>query len=293
MIRALIQGGAELGRRLGRRILAVVTLTLFPAISVQAQQPDTFFQENCASCHTIGGGPLTGPDLKDVSKQKDRAWLEHFIQDPQAVLEAGDPYALQLQQDARGVVMPTIPGVTPQMAKALLDWIEAESGGAKPRVAGVSISDRPFTANDVLAGTELFLGTRKLSQGGPACVSCHTLGTLGKFGGGRLGPDLTLVYERLGSRKAVGTWLSAPATPTMKSVFRQHPLQPEEILPLLSVFEDAQRRSQPADATTQINFFLAGFLGVSGALVLLGWIWRGRIRSVRRLMVQAAHRGAL
>lgn len=262
------------------------------ATSTSAQQPTDFFQQNCASCHTVGGGRLTGPDLKDVSKQKDRAWLEHFVQNPKAVIDSGDPFALQLQQEARGVVMPKIPGVTPQMAKALLDMIEAESKLPKSRLAGVSISDRPFSAADVAMGTELFQGTRRLSQSGPACISCHTLGTIGGFGGGRLGPDLTRVYERLGDRKAVGTWLSAPGTPTMQAVFRQHPLQSEEILPLLSVIEEASRRSQPADTGMQAGFLLAGIAGASLALMLMGWVWRGRMRSVRGTMVHAAQRGA-
>jgi mono/diheme cytochrome c family protein len=265
-------------------------LSMLPAI-VSAQRPADFFQQNCMSCHTIGGGRLTGPDLKDVTKQKDRAWIEHFIQNPKAVIDSGDPFALQLQQDARGVVMPTVPGMNPQMAKALIDLIEAESLLAKSRFAGVSISDRPFTPNDVMNGMALFMGNRKLSQGGPPCVSCHTVGTIGGLGGGRLGPDLTRVYERLGGRKAVGTWLSAPGTPTMQSVFRQHPLQPEEILPLLSVFEDASRRSQPLDTGSEINFFMAGFAGMGLGLLLMGWIWQSRLRSVRRSLVGAAQRG--
>ena len=268
----------------------LLLLALLPARS-SAQQPDDFFRQNCTSCHTIGGGRITGPDLKDVTKQKDRAWLEHFIQNPKAVIDAGDPFALQLQQDARGVVMPTVPGMNPQMAKALLDLIDAESLLPKSRFAGVSISDRPFTANDVATGMALFTGSRKFSQGGPACISCHTLGTINGFGGGRLGPDLTRVYERLGGRKAVGAWLSAPATNTMQSVFRQHPLQSEEILPLLSAFEDASKRSQPADTETQVNFFLAGFAGAVVLLWLMGWAWQGRLRSVRRTMVTAAQRG--
>src|ERR1700693_272284 len=235
----------------------------FSDSTASAQQPADFFQQNCASCHTIGGGRLTGPDLKDITKQKDRAWLERFVQNPKAVMDSGDPYALQLQQDARGVVMPTFPGLTPQVAKSLLDLIEGESKLAKSRFAGVSISDRPFTSADVLFGTQLFLGTRQLTQNGPPCISCHTVGTMSGLGGGRLGPDLTLVYERLGGREALGTCLSAPATPTMQAVFRQHPLQSEEILPLLAVFENASRRSQPADSSTQFNFFLAGFAGVS------------------------------
>jgi len=265
-------------------------LSLFAAI-VAAQRPADFFQQNCMSCHTIGGGRLTGPDLKDVTKQKDRAWIEHFIQNPKAAIDSGDPFALQLQQDARGVVMPTVPGMNPQIAKALIDFIEGESLVAKSRFAGVSISDRPFTSNDVANGMALFTGNRKLSQGGPPCISCHTVGTIGGLGGGRLGPDLTRVYERLGGRKAVGTWLSAPGTPTMQSVFRQHPLQSEEILPLLSVFEDASKRSQPMDTGSEINFFMAGFAGMGLGLLLMGWIWQSRLRSVRRSLVVEAQRG--
>ncbi|MBZ5703640.1 MAG: cytochrome c [Acidobacteriia bacterium] len=275
-----------------RWLASVLLLALFSCPRALAQQPADFFQQNCTSCHTIGGGRVTGPDLKDVTKQKDRAWIEHFIQNPKAVLDGGDPFALQLQQDARGVVMPTIPGLTPQMAKGLLDLIEAESKLAKSRFAGVSISDRPFTAADIAMGTEIFTGSRKLSQGGPPCISCHTLGTLGGLGGGRLGPDLTRVYERLGGRKAAGSWLSAPATPTMQAVFRRHPLQSEEILPLLSVFEDASRRSQPADAGTQLYFFMAGIAGASLGLLLMGWVWRNRMQAVRRTLVSAAQRGA-
>ena len=274
------------------RIRCALLLGFFLAVaSAHAQQPSDFFQQNCTSCHTIGGGRLTGPDLKDVTKQKDRAWLEHFIQGPKAVIDAGDPFAVQLQQDARGVVMPSVPGVTPQMAKALLDMIEAESALPKSRFAGVSISDRPLTASDLAAGMALFNGTQKLSRGGPPCISCHTFGTLGALGGGRLGPDLTRVYERLGGRKAAGAWLVAPGTSTMQSVFRQHPLQSEEILPLLSIFEDAARRSPPADTGAELNFFVLSFAGAALCLLLMGWVWQGRLRSVRRTMVSAAQRG--
>jgi mono/diheme cytochrome c family protein len=260
--------------------------------NVAAQFANDFFQQNCAACHTIGGGRLIGPDLKEAVQQKDRVWLEHFIQDPEAVLNSGDPYALQLKKDAGGIAMPKMPGVTPEMAKALLDMIEAKSKLPNSGAAAVSVSEQPFTANDVLTGTEIFLGKRKLSQGGPPCVSCHTLGSIGGFGGGRLGPDLTLVYKRLGGRKSLGAWLSAPATPTMQSVFRNHSLQSAEILPLLAVFEDSSQQSQPANANSQFKFLLAGIAGALLGLAFMGWVWRGRFRNVRRALVTIAHRGA-
>jgi mono/diheme cytochrome c family protein len=275
-----------------RCLLIAVLIALALPRNAAAQLADKFFQENCVTCHTIGGGQLIGPDLKEAVQQKDRVWLEHFIQDPEAVLNSGDPYALQLKKDANGIVMPKMPGVTPEMAKALLDLIEVESKLPKSSLAGVAVSEQPFTPDDVLTGTEIFLGKRRLSQAGPACISCHTLGSIGGFGGGRLGPDLTLVYQRLSGRKSLGAWLSAPATPTMQSVFRNHSLQPAEILPLLAVFEDSSRQSQPANSNSQIKFVLVGFAGAVLGLAFMGWIWRGRIRTVRRALVSSAQRGA-
>jgi len=273
-----------------RRLLLLAFLLAAPAV-VRAQQPADYFRQNCMSCHALGGGRITGPDLKDVTKRKDRAWLVQFLQNPKAMIDSGDAYALQLQQEARGVVMPTVPGMTPDLARALLDMIDAESKLAKSQFAGVTISDRPFTALDVTAGRNLFLGQRPLVNGGPACVSCHTLGTLGALGGGRLGPDLTRVYERLGGRKAVGIWLSAPATPTMQAVFKRHPLQSEEILPLLASIEEAAKMGRQADAAPLLNFFLLGFGGAAIGLAFLGWAWRGRFQAVRRLLVRGRERG--
>jgi mono/diheme cytochrome c family protein len=272
-------------------LAAGMVVTLAAPRQVGAQQPADFFRQNCMSCHTIGGGRITGPDLKGVTQQKDAAWLEKFIQNPKAAIDGGDAYAVQLQQEARGVVMPTISGMNGDMAKAMIAFLDAESKLAKSQFAGGAISDRPLTAADLAMGRELFYGTKKLANGGAACVNCHTMGTVGGLGGGRLGPDLTQVYARLGGRKAVGAWLMAPATPTMQSVFRGAALQPEEILPLLAMIEDAARQGPVANQGSLVKFFVAGFAGLALGLVLLGAAWRGRFTAVRRPLVHGGMRG--
>src|SRR2546430_6115081 len=88
-------------------------------------------------------------------------------------------------------------------------------------------------------GKAIFSGDRRMVNEGPACISCHTVKGVGALGGGRLAPDLTRVYERLQGRKSIGAWLFAPATPTMSSTFRKHPLKAEEISPLVAFFEDS------------------------------------------------------
>jgi len=273
-------------------LLAISTCACLgsPAMT-QAQVPADYFRQNCTVCHTVGGGPLIGPDLEGVTKRKDRAWLIKFLQSPKAMIDSGDPYAAQILQDAHGLPMPNIAGMTPDLANALLDLIEGAPSPAKSELAGVTISDRPFIANDIVIGEQFFLGERPLANGGPACVSCHTLGTIGGLGGGRLGPDLTQVYDRLGGRKGLGAWLTAPPTQTMQSVFRNHALQPEEIFSLLAVIDDASKRSRPAEASSMAKFVLFGFSGMLVGLALLQLAWRGRFRSVRRTIVRAQVRG--
>ncbi len=280
------RSGARSGFSLG---WAAVLLFSLPA-AAGAQQAADYFRQNCAGCHTIGGGRLVGPDLKDVTQRKDRAWLAKFLQNPKAVIDSGDAYARQILQEARGVIMPTLPGMTAGRAGELLDYLEAESKGGAAQAAAPAISDRPFTPQEVALGRDLFLGTRPLGSGGPACASCHTLGTLGGLGGGRLGPDLTRVYERLGGRQAVGAWLSAPATPTMQTLFKSRPLRPEEIGPLLAAFEDAASQA-PAPAGPSAGFLLLGFGGLALGLAGLQLGWRRRFTAVRRPLVEGRKRG--
>ncbi|MCC7007948.1 MAG: cytochrome c [Acidobacteria bacterium] len=271
------------------RALLAAGLALGVAHSAAAQMPpaSTFFQQNCAACHTIGGGALVGPDLKGATERHERAWLIRFIENPKAVVDAGDPAAKAMVDAAGGLVMPQIAGMTPQMAEALVDMI---AGGASQAPAGPSVTDRAFTAADVEHGRRLFNGTERLQNGGPACLACHNAGAGEGMGGGRLGPDLTTVYDRLKGRKALGMWLSAPATTTMRSLFAARAFTPEEIEALLAYFEDAATR--PASPSgPSLAFLAAGSVGAIAGLVLFAFHWRGRLRAVRRRLVETATSG--
>lgn len=273
--------------RVPAQAVLVTALLLAVPTAGAAQVPAQYFRQNCISCHTIGGGRLTGPDLKNVTERKDRAWLVRFIQDPKALIDAGDPYAVQLVQEARGVVMPALPGMNQGLAEALLDLVEAESKLERSEFAGLQLSDRPFTPVDIQRGHDLFTGEAPLASGAPPCLSCHSVGGVGALGGGKLGPDLTLVYERLQGRKGLGTWLSAPATPTMQTVFRTTPLAPGELEPLLAFFEDAAKRRAEADPVAPLTFFLLGLGGAVFGFVVFDIAWQSRFRSVRRRLVEA------
>jgi cytochrome c2 len=84
-----------------RTLIATALLAaglLLPAPPAGADETANLFRQSCMSCHTIGGGKLVGPDLKDVEQRKDRAWLADFIVNPKRFLDAGDPYAQKLKE---------------------------------------------------------------------------------------------------------------------------------------------------------------------------------------------------
>lgn len=269
----------------GLALIVVLTWTTAPA---SAQETAAFFKQNCASCHTIGGGRLTGPDLKNVTQERDRDWFVRFLLDPKAMIDSGDPYAQKLLQEARGVVMPTVTGMNRERAEALLDLIEAESKLKRSAFAGVQVPSKPFTPEEIERGRDIFRGRQRLADGGPACISCHTLRGVGALGGGRLGPDLTMVYERMEGRKGLAAWLAAPPTPTMQPLFKQHPLRSEEIIALVAYLEDAARRGGEVDALDPLKFFLLGLTATVGSLIVFQAVWKNRFRAMRCPLV---HKG--
>jgi cytochrome c2 len=267
-------------------IKTILVLVVAFATSALAQDTPTYFKQNCTSCHTIGGGRLTGPDLKDVTQRKERAWLQEFIQNPAAKISAGDPYALKLRDEARGVVMPPPPGISAERAGMLLDLIDAESKLETSHFKGVQISNAPFTPADVERGATIFRGAQPLKNGGPACMACHSAAGVGGLGGGKLGPDLMRVYERLQGRAGISAWLAAPGTVTMRAVFEKHPLAPDEIHGLVAYFEKQSQQGTQRASASQLNFMLYGLGATVLGLLIMDMAWKGRLQGVRRPLVQ-------
>jgi mono/diheme cytochrome c family protein len=252
-------------------------LLLLPGWTCRAQDAAIFYRRNCAACHSIGGGRLLGPDLKGVEGRKDRKWLTHFLRDPKETLEEGDPFGKQIQADAKGMVMPQVPGIDEAMAGALLDYISG--GGAQP-AAAAGAPEAAFSPADALLGEALAVGKQRLANGGPPCASCHAFAGLeGPAGGGKLGPDLTNEFKKLGGRQGLAAWLGAPPTPTMQAIYAVHSLKAQEVAAIT-----AWLKSQPLDRPAKQGRSWIVLLGPGGCiagLLLMNALWSKRFRSVR------------
>jgi len=269
--------------------LVVLSALFAGEAAAQKQAPSeetiAFFRNNCSSCHTIGGGRLTGPDLKNVTKRQKREWLAKFIQDPNGVIDSGDQYAQKLLREASNARMQQVPGLDPTRVNKLLDLIEAESVAEKPLFAGNPEDDRPLTAADVERGRRLFRGAEGFASGAPACISCHSVNELSGLGGGRLGPDLTSAFARLEGRKALAAWLAAPPSEVMRPVFTKHRLESGERLALVAYLKNEAAKGVE-DPPSTFSFVLLGFALAGVLLLVFDYLWRNRYRAVRRPLVE-------
>jgi mono/diheme cytochrome c family protein len=229
---------------------------------------------------------LTGDfevDVDNLVKQLDD--LQHQAQ---ALASAPPPRSTSPESSSPGSTPPaTAPPVTvpagnpPTSTPAPGDapaGNPAESAQEKPKVAAVPISDRPFTPDDVTRGQELFLGRRSLANGGPACVGCHVVNRAEGRDGGRLGPELTKTYERVGGRTALSAHLWSPATRTMRPAYQRNGLEPDEVLALMAYLEDTDKQAASETARQPQKLLLLGLGGAVVALTVLAALWGSHSR---------------
>jgi mono/diheme cytochrome c family protein len=279
-----------------RRLLSIVALASIAATwaapptvanAADAQAGKQLFQEKtCAACHTIGKGPLVGPDLKGVTTKRPHDWLEQWIAAPDAVLAKKDPYALELLHQFHDVPMPNL-GLSKSDVDNILAYLETTASGApaESSAPATEAANAPAVKGNPEIGKDLFTGVTRFQNGGPPCMACHSTGGIGALGGGQLGPDLTTVATRFGGAPGVDAFVAGLPTPTMKAVWTQHPLTTEERANVVDfLLGQAGLSQRPAQAIWQLAALTV--LGVVILLAIAGFIWRNRLKfGVRRPMM--------
>lgn len=246
-------------------VLLLFTITAAASFDWQtAEQGQQIFTQKCASCHTVGGGKLVGPDLQGVTSLRERTWLQEFILDPNSKFDSGDPIALQLLQEFNNIKMPNMALTTADVESVLL-FLESSSGTAQPTAPPAT------SAGGAAAGERLFTGQTPLANGGTACNACHSISGSGLLDGGTLGPDLTQVLTRYGEPGLTAA-ISTINFPTMIGIFGAKPLTPQEAADLVAYFKETNRL--PAPLGNKIGLYLAiagGLAIVLFVLLLIFW----------------------
>jgi cytochrome c1 len=173
--------------------------------------------------------------------------------------------------------MPNL-GLTSAQVEAVLAFLAQGTPGKAAAPAAAPAA----TLGDPQRGAKLFTGVISFQQGGAPCYACHTVTGVAPLGGGTLGPDLTGIHARLGAA-GLPPVLAALPFPTMQPIYRTRPLTSREQRDLAAFFSAAAGRTPLDSAPRIIGLAVAGFLLL---LVVAGVVWRRRLGSVRRALVE-------
>lgn len=249
-----------------------------------AEDGKELFQTKCSSCHSIGGGPGVGPDLKGVTQRRPADWLVRVITEPNKLAADKDPTQTALMKQF-GMEMPNL-GVSREDAQKIVAFL---GGGTPPSAAGAPTAaagagagaeapaaappPAPVVPTPALLsqGRALFTGATRFAKGGAPCVSCHRLRYPG-IEGGTLAADLTDLYANMGDAGVRGV-LQSLSFPVMKRVYADHPLAEGETAPLLALFQDASaRHAKPCNSYPYLG------LGFFVLFIVAAIVIRRRIR---------------
>jgi len=272
-------------------ILGILCAIVGGAHAQSAAEGQALFGTKCFSCHNIGGGDKTGPDLQGVTSRRTKDWLHEYIQSPATVKDKGDPMAADLFRRFSATVMPDQTLTLEQIDSILALITDLTNKNQVFVPAGAKLS-RAIVPSDVNGGWQFFTGRARLQNGGTACISCHSIKGVGLFGGGTLGPDLTGVNIKYRDPELISI-LQNPNFRTMSTVFGTHRLNDEEIVQLFALFQSAKFANpmppnQAGITTLDPSFFVIGVASMLLVLALLNLAWRNRLRGVREELVRRA-----
>jgi mono/diheme cytochrome c family protein len=261
--------------------VALAAVSLYTT-DVLAQEGEATFKKTCAVCHSIGGGKLVGPDLKDVHTKRKEEWLLKFIKGSQSFIQSGDADAKAIFEEFK-MVMPD-QNLSDAEIKAVIAYIGTQSGGAVATTTTVETA--PATTEEKKAvnpdlikkGKALYEGSLAFTNGGASCLSCHNVNYPDLLRGGTLAKDLTSCFSRLGGGPGVSGILTAPPFPAMTNAFKNNPLTAEEIEAVVAFLEDADAKAAKGVATksTMDPLVVGGIVGFGALMIIIIFMWRNR-----------------
>lgn len=250
------------------------------SLSATAQDGEAIYNQRCAVCHSIGGGRMAGPDLKDVDARYPEQWLIEFTQSAKRLIDAGDAQAKKLLGEYK-IVMPD-QNLSAQEVKAVLVYIKSKSSPSMA-AAPVTAAEKPkeksladASADEIASGRRLFTGQKRFSNRGSSCVSCHAANhTDIGFGGGKLARDLTDSYSRM--QDGVKAITASPPFPSMAMAYRDHPLTDKEVFQVAAFLKQTSETTSAESAPSSLPYFALGGVGGFGVvLLLLNFVWSKR-----------------
>lgn len=144
-----------------------------------------------------------------------------------------------------------------------------------PAAAPVQAAAPAAQSGDANLGRALFTGETRFSNGGPACISCHSA-SIGALDGGKLAPNLTNIAAGEKSAFLDIAWVNGGGSPVMGPIFGAKNVTEEEMNNLRAFFNEQAKQSPQSKTGAFLGIGIGGFVAL---LILFSLFWSGRYRN--------------
>jgi cytochrome c oxidase cbb3-type subunit III len=125
------------------RITLTLLISLYFSVLAwsQVDAGKKIFEDNCTSCHSIGGGKIVGPDLQGVTERRKEDWIKKFVVNSQALIAAGDAEAKAVFDENGQIPMPEHGHLKEADLNALVDYFKSTSAAPAPAPEAAPAAD--------------------------------------------------------------------------------------------------------------------------------------------------------
>jgi len=234
-------------------VLTVLFVNVMSSFSFAQEEsvdkPAELFLSNCAGCHTVGGGDLIGPDLKEATQWSNedlRSAIKRMEENTGPMTESDINQLLEFLKDLN--VSERI-----QQQQERQERVEA-----KPR------TELPKASFET--GQQLFRGNKPLANRGPSCFACHHFVNEG----GSLGPDLTHLNKSFSSA-VLQSAIEKSSYKVMRPIYEKKPITQEEALHLAEYLSHPEKVKPRLFVVTAHSIIIFSAVGFTAFFVLI-WI---------------------
>jgi nitrite reductase (NO-forming)/hydroxylamine reductase len=235
---------------------AILVTMASPAFAQTTDQGAEIYEGSCARCHQSDGlgTPGTYPPLADNPDAGDHGYVVDVVTNG-----LDGKVIMGVSYDS---AMPSFANrLSPEEIDMVAGYVVVLSGGG----GGTSspTTTVPAGPSSAPAGENIFTGFTRLTNGGPACIACHSAGEYDRLGGPGMAIDLNGIVDTFGTAGFVAA-ITDPLVPPMIAVFNEHPITEAEANNLAAYLETTSANDAGGSSVDLLTA-----IGLVGFVVLL------------------------
>ena len=240
-------------------VMMLSAILIASASAALAQTDDegvVIYESSCARCHGSDGLGIPGtfPPLANNPDAGDHAYVVDVVTNG---LEGKEIMGVSYDS-----AMPAFNNrLSPEEIELVSAYVVKLSGGGGGTAPPTTTL--PLAATSGSSGEDLFTGTMPLTNGGTACIACHSAGVYNGLAGPTMAINLDGIVQSFGTAGFVAA-ITDPLVPGMIAVFGEHPITDQEANDLAAYLE-----TTTADDSGGVPVDLLILIGLVGFAILM------------------------